>query len=74
MYPSCSDYGMDLGCAVDSEHSDLAVFAKFWRRVGVAFDFFVDLGTGFEKTSVCENFLGGSGIEESLPGRDNVEL
>ena len=39
---------MDLGCAVYTENSDLAVLAKFGRCVRLPFDLIIDFNAGLE--------------------------
>ena len=47
-HPFRSNWSMDLGCAIYTENSDLAVLAKFGGGVSLAFDLLVDLGAGVE--------------------------
>ena len=47
-HPSRSNGSMDLGCAVNTENSDLAVLAKLRRCVRLPFDLLVDFGAGVE--------------------------
>lgn len=47
-HPSSSNWSMDLGCAIYTENSNLAVLAKPGGRVSLPFDLLIDLGAGVE--------------------------
>lgn len=71
--PSCGNDWMHLGCTVNAENSNFTVFAEFGGGVCLAFNFFVDLGTGGEQSRIIEDFFGGIRSKQRFPRGYDVE-
>ena len=65
---------MNLGGAVDSKNSNLAVFAKFWGRVCLPLNFIVNFSSSVQQPYIVEYIFRTLCFEKSLPCRDDIEF